>query len=169
MYALLTYFLVILGSMATCEDLFYKCCAHSEEIVHSLHLSKQFLFEIWNSEYESFFLKNTFLSTCWFIHVFDFTIGIYEHTVNSKTLQRCFADTSLLTHSLLKFSQNCLMSSYLWFIEVTNAASLCDVSVNMKGETSLRHYCEKVSKGLTPLACWIDHLRVVHKTMILNK
>ena len=32
MYALLTYFLVILGSMGTGEDLFYKCCAPSEEL-----------------------------------------------------------------------------------------------------------------------------------------
>ena len=52
MYALLTYFLVIVGSMGTCEDLFYKCCAPCEEIVHSLHFSKQFLFEIWNIDYE---------------------------------------------------------------------------------------------------------------------
>ena len=36
MYALLTYFLVMLGSMGTGEDLFYKCNAPPEEIVHSL-------------------------------------------------------------------------------------------------------------------------------------
>ena len=42
LYALLTYFLVMLGSMGTGEDLFCKCNAPPEEIVRSLHCSGNF-------------------------------------------------------------------------------------------------------------------------------
>ena len=44
MYALLTYFVVI-GSMGTGEDLFYKCGAPCEEIVHSSQFSRTLFME----------------------------------------------------------------------------------------------------------------------------
>ena len=165
MYALLIYFLVNLGSMGIGEDLFYKWCAPSEEIVHSLYLSKQFLFEIWNNEYEFFFLKNTFLSTCWFILVFDSTIRIYEHTVNSKTLQRYFAELPCLHKVYWNSHKNCLMSKLPLIHWTTNTASLCDVSINRKGETILQQHCKIFFKGTYTLclldwpfeSCSLDH------------
>ena len=57
MYALLTYFLVCLGSMGTGEDLFYKCCAHSKELFTHSKTHKKFLLEIWNTDYEYLFLE----------------------------------------------------------------------------------------------------------------
>ena len=57
MYALLTYFLVMLGSMGTGEDLFYKCNATSEEFVHSTSSFQEFLCEIWNNVSEFLLFK----------------------------------------------------------------------------------------------------------------
>ena len=64
LYALLIYFLVILGSMGTGEDLFYKCCAPSEEIVHSLRIvSRSFSMKPIKFVMRLSFLIITFLNT----------------------------------------------------------------------------------------------------------
>ena len=53
--------------MGTGEDLFYKCCAPSEELsTHRYSPRKKFL-EIWNSNYESIFLVEKTVSTLYIL------------------------------------------------------------------------------------------------------
>ena len=62
MYALLTCFLVNVGSMGTGEDLFYKCCAPSEEMSINCSYKKLFLENGTITSLLSFSLKKYFIS-----------------------------------------------------------------------------------------------------------
>ena len=89
MYALLTYCLVMLGSMGTCEDLFYKCCAPLEEIVHFLHFSGNFSLKTRKLTMRIVFLDNYSInhSICWPIIAFAVCIWLsVEKNIISKLI-----------------------------------------------------------------------------------
>lgn len=72
LYALLKYFVVFLGSMVTCEDIFYKCYTPSEDLSTHVNISGQKLLDrIIVREYFFFFYIFNI------IHSVDYRLVLY--------------------------------------------------------------------------------------------
>ena len=148
LYAPLTHSIVVLGSMGTGEDLFYKCCAHSEEL--STH--KQYPEEIspWN-------LANwlwVFISWRKTIH----TIFTYWLILSHDLIRwiKCSYENQYIKQGYFAFFL-CLVINQCW-LSITNFDILQKVYYHLSTGTIMKYNIEidaesnnKKIYGTTPL------------------
>jgi hypothetical protein len=92
LYALLTYFLVMLGSMGTGEDLFYKCYAHFEELSTHIKHPRKFSMKFGTMTMSTSFLINNiyYIYIMTDIYTFFDKTGYICSCLNNDTRQGYF-------------------------------------------------------------------------------